>query len=102
MQEIEGDCEQHQAGVGESGCEDGMEKVEVGHRNYEKTKMYRSDFLESFWNKHFSLFCHHVLTNQSKAAALMNKTMRGKAQYSRQLSLTAAKGKLRWLILPRS
>ena len=50
MQEIEGDCEQHQAGVGEGGCEDGMEKVEVGHRNNEKTKMYRSDFLESFWN----------------------------------------------------
>ena len=60
MQEIEGDCEQHQAGVGEGGCEDGMEKEEVGHRNNEKTKffhrnnektkVYRSDFLESFWN----------------------------------------------------
>ena len=57
MQEIEDDCEQHQAGVGEGWCEDGMEEVEEGQRNNEKTKMYRSDFLESFWNQHF---CHHV------------------------------------------
>ena len=50
MQEKEGHRKQHHAGVGEGGCEDGMEKVEVGHRNNEKTKVYRSDFLESFWN----------------------------------------------------